>query len=124
MNGHLIANSNFWADASLEEIKINYDCIDVDVEESGGSIVTLQCKGYIGFELNGFWDETIIEKAVIVEEDDYCSDCWEKIMSKYKGSPPETGNADRNKKKFKTLKIKLGDGSVLKICATNFELNK
>jgi hypothetical protein len=68
-----------WADASLGRIEITFDQVTLLVREESKSLKVLRCHGYIGFECVGFWDEVVIEKAVIYSGHDFIERCERRV---------------------------------------------
>jgi hypothetical protein len=120
MNGHLIEGAEQlrtinWADAQLERIEIDYESVELLIQESSGRRIEVSCLGYIGYEAIGFWDETIIESAALIEDDALIARCILEIGNRAGGKLLETGCAYRNKRKFNVLHITFIDGHALKI---------
>ena len=63
-----------WADAALRSISVSYDDVVVVLEpdedwrrqdSSGVSEVWIRCVGYLGIQIVGMWDESIVDHAVL-----------------------------------------------------------
>ena len=62
-----------WADAALRSISVSYDDVVVVLEpdedwrrqdSSGVSEVWIRCVGYLGIQIVGMWDESIVDHAI------------------------------------------------------------
>jgi len=104
-----------WRDALLEEIAITYDAVSLRILQSDGSTHTLRAEGYIGFNLVGFWDESIIDRAVISEAHPGLDACVRSIRSRHRTDFSDSGNVDRNRGRWFALLVHLDDGCVLEI---------
>jgi hypothetical protein len=94
-----------WADSSIKDIHTEYDA------------VTLRAEGYIGYNLVGFWDEMIIERAEIVENHAGLGACIDTVRRRQGASWSDTGSEARNSRRFFALLVHLIDGCVLEIFA-------
>jgi hypothetical protein len=112
-----------WPDASIRSISIDYHSVAIHLRESTGRKRVLTCRGYIGYQLVGFWDEVVVERAELNESDPFLSDCLRRIDSVYHNDPPETGDPIRNRRSWNVLLIHLGDGSVLRVAGADFSVN-
>lgn len=104
-----------WPDALLEEVAITYDAVLLSVRQSNGVSHTLRAEGYIGYNLVGFWDELIIERAVISDAHPGLSACIESIHSRNGAAFADSGNVERNRRRWFALLLHLCDGCVLEI---------
>ena len=109
-----------WADASLMEVHVGYDELELRLRESTGRTVKVTAVGHIGFELVGFWDETVIESAVLTSSNPFQDRCLASIGERLGDPPPATGSPDRDARSFATLAVTLSDGSVLLCSAARF----
>lgn len=123
MTGH--SKDNFkgflWADAEFDTISIDYDEIIITITETASSRSRkIHCRGYIGYKLEGFWDEVVIEKGDLVSEDGFLTDCINNLEKRYPSSLPETGQTERNRQEWRVLIVKFSDGAEMKIVANKF----
>jgi hypothetical protein len=109
-----------WPDAELGSASVDYDAVTIKVRESTGRQRSIRCEGHIGYELCGFWDEVIVERAELTEEDEIIVRCTRELSRRLGTDWPETGNATRNDRTWKALVIHLSDGAALKIVAARF----
>jgi len=110
-----------WADAELEKVVVEYDSVTLLLCESNGIRKRVVCRGHVGLELPGFWDEVIVECGDILGDDPFLVRCQTAIQERFRNTPPTTGNDDRNTNAFRLLKLTLVDGTVLKVAAARFE---
>ena len=107
-----------WPDATLVSITADYDAVILVIRESGRRLVRVVCDGHIGFELVGFWDETIIERANLDASGPFLARCLANVETRHGPSPPATGNAPRNGADAFQLVITLIDGAQLSVAAS------
>jgi hypothetical protein len=105
-----------WADAELNGVFATYDKVELELRETTGRRVRVIAVGHIGFQLVGFWDETVIESADIVSAHPFADACVRSISQRLGESAPATGSPERNSRDFVTLVVSLSDGAVL-LCA-------
>ncbi len=89
-NNSIQGDPILWPDASLERIDAGYEEFTIRVREDAGSTKVIRCLGYIGFQMVGFWDEVIIEKATVHSNHPFISECERRLKSL-----PETGAKTR-----------------------------
>jgi hypothetical protein len=126
---HMIGHSNslasfnaiLWADAELLGFAANYDAVVVTIKESTGLVRDIKCRGYIGYELIGFWDEVVIELGELLEEDSFLSACKQRIWGRFADDPPNSGCEARNGRAFGLLRITMTDGSILNVACALIE---
>lgn len=109
-------NTIRWPDASLEGIDAGYDAVTIRVREETGSTKLVNCLGYIGFQMVGFWDEVIIDGATVHSAHPFIADCERRVKS----SLAETGSTTRAAAGNRLLEITLIDGCRLWVCAQRF----
>jgi len=119
MSGHsdsnVAGNPILWPDASLERIEVGYDECVIIVQEESSRGRKVRCLGYIGFQIIGFWDETIIERATVLAIHPFIRDCeW-----RLKTLPP-SGSALRANNGNSLLEIAFIDGCKLWVCGSTF----
>lgn len=129
MHGHLIKGTDQlrhfrWADADLECVKIDYDKIELIIQESSGRLLSFSCLGYVGYEAVGFWDETIIGDVIVSEQGKFLSECTESIGKRLGEKPHETGCSHRNKRHFNVVSIIFIDGHKLNIAAAEIIISE
>jgi hypothetical protein len=98
-----------WPDADLETIRIDFNTIQIAVTAQKKRHF-LECRGYIGYQVVGFWDEAIIEWADISYDDDFLTACIASIEKQ----KADSGSEYRNRRDFFCLSIGLIDGNILK----------
>jgi hypothetical protein len=106
-----------WTDASIKDIQIDYEAVTLRIAQDDGKIFTLRAEGYIGYNLVGFWDEMIIERAEVVEKHAGLAACVDTVRRRHGASWPDTGSEARNSRRFFALLVHLIDGCVLEIFA-------
>jgi hypothetical protein len=104
-----------WADASLEGIEAGYEEFTIRIREDTGSAKLLRCRGYIGFQVVGFWDEAIIETASLHSGHPFIAECERRLEAL-----PESGSLMRMATGNRLLEIILIDGCKLLVCANHF----
>lgn len=106
-----------WPDASLEHFAADYDAVALRIRELSGRVLLIHCEGYIGYGLDGFWDETFIERVELVEDHPAIERYVKNISTRH-----DSGNEQRNTRRWKALIIHLGDGCCLEIVAARFSV--
>jgi len=105
-----------WADASLEKIETTYDDVALLLREDGGARRLLHCLGYVGFQMVGFWDEVIIEKATICSDHPFIAECERRLERL-----PASGTNTRHPTGNRLLEVTFIDGCRLWVCANRFQ---
>ncbi|MCP4536605.1 MAG: hypothetical protein GY832_05615 [Chloroflexi bacterium] len=125
MNGHSRNdNSILWADSEIKRISIDYDAVTILLGESTGSEKLITCEGYIGYKAIGFWDEMLVKSGTIKHDHPFIIDCLESIRTRYKNSPPSTGNIVRNKNEWYLLQIVLVDDMEIAVACGNVKVRQ
>ncbi len=114
-NNNIQGDPILWPDASLERIGAGYEEFTIRVREDAGGTKVIRCLGYIGFQMVGFWDEVIIETAVVHSNHPFIGDCERRLKSL-----PETGAKTRAAAGNHLLEVVLIDGCKLWVCARQF----
>jgi hypothetical protein len=109
-----------WPDARVESVNVSYDAIQIELVETSGRRVTVLGVGHIGFAIEGFWDEVIVQSASIVESHPFAERCWASIVSRQLDQV-DSGSIERNQRSFSTLVATLIDGSQMFVAAARFE---
>ena len=105
----------YWADAEIEDIVIDYDCVALRVLQTDQKIATLRAFGYIGYNAVGFWDEMVIERAEVVDDHPELRACMSSINKRHPTG--DTGSEDRNTRRWFAVLVHLSDGCVIEIFA-------
>jgi hypothetical protein len=109
-----------WTDAEIQSVRADYDTVCIELLESTGRRRVVKCRGHIGYQLVGFWDEIVVERAEFVERDPFLDDCIRAIRRANGEQPMESGDPIRNKRTWRVLLIHLADGAVLRVAAGQF----
>ncbi len=118
MTGRLTFESVSWADAELEEISVDYDQVVISVTEpTHGDTRKIVCRGHIGFELLGFWDEAVVESVQVTDRHALLDRSLEKLNQHYPRGAPESGQPQRNLRTWSVLIVTLSDGAELRVAA-------
>ena len=112
-----------WPDAILEHVAADYDAVVLRVRESTGRVRTIRCEGYVGYGVCGFWDEVVIERALVSTSHPFIERCTTSISGRLGDDWPESGNEARNTRKWKALVIHLLDGASLEVVAAKFTVD-
>ncbi|MGE5417877.1 MAG: hypothetical protein ACM3UZ_14160 [Acidobacteriota bacterium] len=81
-------NNSSWADWILEKIEIDFDTIIVNLGDGDETVsVRLMFKDYIGFEMIGQWDESIIKDIKIEKSGNLIDDSLTIVKEKYGDDP-------------------------------------
>ena len=104
-----------WADASLEKIETTYDKVALHLCEDSGQRKLLHGLGHIGFQMIGFWDEMIIEKAAVSSDHPFIAECERRVERL-----PATGTNARRPTGNRLLEVTFIDGCRLWVCAHRF----
>ena len=119
-SAHAAFRSVLWPDANLESISVDYDTIELALTESTGRQVRVLCAGHIGLTIVGFWDEMIVERAEVLDDDPAIDKCVRNIYDRHSGTVLDTGCPPRNTKEWALLRIRLIDGLAIDVVATQF----
>jgi hypothetical protein len=109
-----------WDDAEIKSISVGYGEVRISLVESTGKNRAVLCRGYIGYQMTGFWDEMVVERAEVVGSDQFLQENIGNLQSRYGQELPDTGCPERNGRLWKILRIHLSDGAILKIVAAEF----
>ena len=109
-----------WADAEIQSVRADYDTVCIELRESTGRKRVVKCCGHIGYQLIGFWDEIVVERAEFVETDPFLDDCIQAIKRAHGEQRLESGDPIRNRGTWSVLLIHLADGAVLRVAAGQF----
>jgi hypothetical protein len=85
--------------------------------------VAAGCEGHISFNVTGFRDEVIIERADVFDEHPAIDAAWSAISRRLGQPPQDTGNAARNQRRWSCLVIRFGDGCELTVVASSFTVS-
>ena len=105
----------------IEKIVIDYDRICIEVTEHNDREMVVLCNGFIGQELIGFWDEVVVESAVVHEDGLFSLACHHSIENRSRGNLLPSGCPARNATSHSTLVITFIDGCQLRVAAASFE---
>jgi len=108
-------NKVVWTDAEFNICEIHYDFIKIKITESNGVSKNIICRGYIGFEGIGIWDEVVINKAIICNNHSLIDRSLNLIKKRFNQKIPDSGSDARNLQEWSMLQISFIDGSDLKI---------
>jgi hypothetical protein len=109
-----------WADAEIQSISIDYHSVTVALLEATGRTRAVRCRGYIGYQLVGFWDEIVVERAELSDADPFLDQCRQQLRSTFGKDLPPTGDEFRNQRSWSVLSIHLADGTRLLVAAADF----
>ena len=113
-----------WADADLEGLTFDYGRVELRIRETTGQRVTIGALGQIGLRICGFWDESIIESGVLVDDHPFADDCRRALVERLGSDLTKSGSPSRNRGKFSTLVISLIDGADLVCVAAEFSAER
>lgn len=106
-----------WVDAEILGVAIDYDTVSLRVRESDGALRTLRAWGYIGYSMNGFWDELIVERAEVLDAHERLDSCVDGIRRRLGSRWLDSGSESRNSRQWFALLVHFLDGSVLEVFA-------
>jgi hypothetical protein len=109
-----------WPDASIESVTADYDAIVLRLRESTGRQRVVRCEGYIGYALQGFWDEVIVSSARLMDQHPSIDRALQSLQGRLGSALGESGNVLRNTRDWKALIVELLDGASLEIVAVGF----
>ncbi|MEI9961405.1 MAG: hypothetical protein WDM76_09855 [Limisphaerales bacterium] len=119
MNGHsntkIEGKSIFWPDSSIKKLEAGYEEFIIEIHDDMGGKKFLHCIGYVGFQMIGFWDEVIVEKAMLHVSHQFIDDCEQRLKQL-----PQSGSTARITTGNRMLEILFIDGCKLWICASQF----
>jgi len=110
-----------WTDATIERCTLDYDDVVIEVEQANGERCTLRCRGYIGFSVEGFWDEAIVERAELSTTHPAIQRARDAIGRRHRSKVPTSGSPARNDGVSSCLTITLIDGCEIVVVAARFE---
>jgi len=87
-----------------------------------GYVKSVRCEGYIAFGLSGFWDEVIIDRAQLLSEHPSIDRALSSITQRLGTDWSDSGNEQRNTRRWMALVIHLSDGCLIEIVAANFTI--
>jgi len=111
-----------WPDAELQCVTVDYDAVVLRVRESAGSVRTLRAEGHIGYNLVGFWDEVVIDRAELSDNHPGLDACVERIQRRLGANWLDSGNVARNGRRWFALLLHLSDGAVLEVFAARLQV--
>jgi len=127
MTGHSLDKSELdivlWPDATLEQVAADYDAVTLRVRESTGQLRTIRCEGHVGYALCGFWDEIVIEHAIVTQDHPFIAECVENIARRLGAGWIDSGNEQRNTRQWTALVVQFLDGARLQVVAARFTLD-
>lgn len=106
-----------WADARVEQLIFDFDAVTLHITEDTGRRVLLRCEGQIGFHVDWFWDEMIIERAELLSSDPRLDACIARLPS-----GADTGNEARDQRQWLALRVHLIDGCEIEVFAARFQV--
>lgn len=109
-----------WPDATIKSVSADYDAVVLRLEESTGRQRVVRCDGYIGYALCGFWDEVIVSRAQLVDKHPSIDRALQSLSARLGSDPGDSGNVERNSRKWRALIVELSDGASLEIVAVGF----
>jgi hypothetical protein len=111
-----------WPDATLERVTVDYDAVVLGIRESTGTIKTIRCEGHIGLSLSGFWDEVIIDGADVLTSHPAIDRAVADITQRLGDTWLDSGNEQRNTRRWAALIVRLSDGCTLEVVAAKFSV--
>ena len=111
-----------WKDSEFEGLAIDYDTVAITLKESNGLLKEIRCLGYIGYQAIGFWDEVVVDTALVFFEHPFIEESLEAIHNRHQSRVPESGSPHRNAGEYFVLEIALGDGAKVLIAAASLEV--
>jgi hypothetical protein len=109
-----------WPDATFEHLAVDYNAVVLRIRESTGTLKTVRCEGHIGLALQGFWDEVVVERAEIATEHPAIEESVSSISRRQGREWIDSGNEQRNSRRWTALLVHLSDGCCLEIVAAKF----
>lgn len=106
-----------WPDSELVRVEVGYDDVRLLVREPSGALTSVVCSGHLGYELTGFWDETVIVGAELAESGGFLDRCSYSIESRLGASPPASGSDTRNSGQPMQLTLTFSDDCKLYVVA-------
>jgi hypothetical protein len=118
-------NRRNWADWSLEKIDIGFEEVSVLVRsDGGGRTANISCGDYIGVEMLGQWDESIIEDINVEPGGKLASDSIETVKEHYGENPSVPGCNKHLDGEWVQLDVKLIDGVHFRVACGSVELSE
>jgi hypothetical protein len=112
-----------WPDAEFEALRADYDTVAIDLRETTGAQVRVVAEGYIGFQLLGSWDESVVESGSVASSGTTLDACVGLLSSRGVNTSP-SGSPARNLGGWKQLTVRFGDGSELVVVAANLSAHR
>ncbi len=108
-----------WSDSQLLEVRMNYDAVRFDVRLFDGSSITATAFGYIFAAINAFWDDTLVRDFVLLDADPAIDRAVAALGDR---AEYPSGNADRNERQFRLLRLTFEDTGTFECVAVQFEI--
>jgi hypothetical protein len=86
------------------------------------STVIIRCKDYIGQEMIGLWDDSMIKSITIENSGDFIKNSLKKIMELYSNPDNIPGCVKKTNWQWKQMIIKLIDGVEFKVACADIEV--
>jgi hypothetical protein len=117
MNGRfdegILGEPILWPDSQFESAQADYEELVIRVRDDLKKRKVIRCLGYIGFQIVGFWDETIIESGQLYSAHAFLTRCEKRVKEL-----PATGSETRVATGNRLLEITFIDGCKLWVCAS------
>jgi len=111
-----------WRDSGLEGLVVDDDTVTITLLESTGHLKKIRCRGYIGYQVVGFWDESIVDSARVSSEHAFIEENLKSIRERHPWPLNDSGSPERNTGDYFVLEIRLDDGAVVLIAAASLEV--
>ncbi len=111
------------ADYNIDRVEQDFEVITIYLRDwEMDSTVIIRCKDYIGQEVIGLWDDSIIKSITIEESGDFIRKSLKRVVELY-GNPDNIPGCVKNtNKQWKQIIITLIDGVEFKVACANIEV--
>ena len=111
------------ADYNIDKVEQDFEVITIYLRDwSIDSTVIIRCKEYIGQELLGLWDDTIIESISIENTGSFIDKSLRRVVELYDEPNTIPGCTKNTNKQWKQIIIKLIDGVEFKVACADIQV--
>jgi hypothetical protein len=111
------------ADYNIDRVEQDFEVITIYLRDGEiDSTVIIRCKDYIGQEMIGLWDDSMIKSITIENSGDFIKNSLKKVMELYSNPDNIPGCVKKTKGQWKQIIIKLIDGVEFKVACADIEV--
>ena len=111
------------ADYNIDRVEQDFEVITIYLHDwEIDSTVIIRCMDYIGQEVIGLWDDSIIKSITIENSGDFIKQSLNKVVELYSNPDNIPGCVKKTNGKWKQIIIKLIDGVEFKVACAEIEV--